>query len=369
LYFNLVDGKIGKQEITSKTVWIHKLIIVLGSLLLLVIMAMGSSLWGFSYFLEGLSHFQIQYWVAAMLLLGWQIILSLKRQKSRKSRQLLWTGLACVVVLSANLLTWYIPMSNQATPLLKVFSSNTWIYNQNYPELIELVRKEKPDVAMFFEVTPSGQNQLDTLNDILPHSVGRDTGALIYTKLSLTGTKIWQNDPNRLDTTIVENLQHLGQVFTLVATHPASPRSKEHFLLRNQELASLAEYLAASEQPLIVGGDFNMTMWSPYYRQFVDRSGLISTRKGFGLAPTWTPASIRSVSRFLRPWLSIPIDHIFIRSGKYQLQAMSMKAGSFVGSDHLPVIAEIGVSENQSKSISTRALSHETPTQIFSHHI
>jgi endonuclease/exonuclease/phosphatase (EEP) superfamily protein YafD len=263
-----------------------------------------------------------------------------------KDKQILWMALVCIAVLSVNLLTWYMPANSRATPLVKVFSSNTWIYNQNYPALLELVRKENPDIAMFFEVTPAGQRELDALNDILPYSVGRDTGALIYTKLSLNGTNILQNDPNRLDTTIVENLQHLGRVFTLVATHPSSPRSKEHFLLRNQELASLAEYLAASEQPLIVGGDFNMTMWSPYYRQFVDRSGLTSTRKGFGLSPTWTPASIRSISAFLRPLVSIPIDHIFIRSGKYQLRATSMKAGSFVGSDHLPVIAEIGVTEN-----------------------
>jgi endonuclease/exonuclease/phosphatase (EEP) superfamily protein YafD len=262
--------------------WAYKLAtMVLRFLLLLVIIAVGSSLWGFSFVLERLAHFQIQYWVGAMLLMGLLLIPSSKHQESSRNKQILWVGLTCVAVLSVNLLTWYVPINTQSTPLLKIFSSNTWIYNQNYPLLLELVRKENPDVAIFFEVTPSGQKQLDDLSDILPYSVGRDTGALIYTKLSLDGTKIWQNDPNRFDTTIIENLQHLGQVFTLVAAHPSSPRSKEHFLLRNQELASLAEYLAASEQALIVAGDFNMTMWSPYYRQFINRSRLKSTRQGF----------------------------------------------------------------------------------------
>jgi hypothetical protein len=65
-----------------------------------------------------------------------------------------------------------------------IYADRLYFFTEYYitPALLELVRKENPDTAMFFEVTPFGQKQLDALSDIiLPYSVGRDTGALIYT--------------------------------------------------------------------------------------------------------------------------------------------------------------------------------------------
>jgi endonuclease/exonuclease/phosphatase (EEP) superfamily protein YafD len=313
--------------------------LILGLLLLLVSAAVGSSIWGFTYWTERIAHFQIQYWVLAILLIG---LLALSRRK-----QLFWAGLVGLALLSVNLLTWYMPANHQAVPFLKVFSSNNWVYNHNYPALLELVRTENPDIAMFYEVNATGQKYLDTLSDILPYSVGRGTGAQIYTKLSLAGTKqaLLGNAqyPEYPGTTVIENLQYLGRTFTLVATHTASPHSREQFLIRNQQLENLAGYMASSDQALIVAGDFNVTMWSPYYRRFTYQANLISTRPGFGVIPTWTPARVRSIPALLQPWLSIPIDHIFTRSGQFELKTMSMKAGNFVGSDHLPVIAQIGV--------------------------
>ena len=309
----------------------------LGFLVFLAFIAIGSSLWGFDFFPERLSHFQIQYWVGSLLLLG--LVAASQR------RRLLLVGLLCVSILTVNLLTWYLPNNHQSTPLLKVFSCNTWNYNQDYPAILALVRKENPDIAMFYEVTASGQQQLDTLTDLLPFSVGRNTQAVVFTKLNLDGTKVLFNNPKYYNTTIIEDLKQGDRSFTLVATHPSSPHSKGQFLARNEQFDNLAEYLASSAAPLIVGGDFNVTMWSPFYHRFVEKARLDNARQGFGIIPTWAPIKIRALPGFLQPWLSIPIDYIFTRSGKFQLHTISMKAGSFVGSDHLPVIAEIGVSE------------------------
>jgi endonuclease/exonuclease/phosphatase (EEP) superfamily protein YafD len=318
--------------------WTEKLSIgILSLLILLVATAVGSSLFGFSYIVERLSHFQLQYWVIAMMLLS---LLAIERKKP-----FFWIGLVFVAMLSVNLLTWYVPTNTQAKPFLKVLSSNIWTYNQNYPAVLDLVRKENPDIAMFYEVNQDSQKQLDTLNDILPYTVGKNTGAVIYTKLSLNGTKIWQGHPKYPNSTIIENLRHLDKNFTLIGTHPASPHSRDKFAERNQHLTRLAKYLAASDQALIMGGDFNVTMWSPYYHEFVEKSRLTNTRQGFGVIPTWGLAKIRTLPTWLQPWLSVPIDHIFIRSSNFELRTLKMKAGSDVGSDHLPIIAEIGVVE------------------------
>jgi endonuclease/exonuclease/phosphatase (EEP) superfamily protein YafD len=319
--------------------WTEKLaIIALGLLMCLVSVAVGSSVWGYTFLIERLSHFQIQYWVGSLTLLG---LIAIGQRK-----HLFLVGLVCVSILSANLLTWYLPTNHQSTPLLKVLSCNAWIYNQNYPAILELVRKENPDIAMFYEVTAPGQQQLDTLNDILPFSVGRNSQAVVYTNLSLNGTKILFNNPKYYNTTIIENLRQGDRSFTVVATHPSSPQNKEQFLARNEQLDNLAEYLSSSAAPLIMGGDFNISMWSPFYHKFVEKSRLDNARQGFGVIPTWSPIKIRALPEFFQPWLSIPIDYIFTRSGKFELRTISMKAGSYVGSDHLPVIAEIGAADS-----------------------
>jgi endonuclease/exonuclease/phosphatase (EEP) superfamily protein YafD len=326
------------KQLKINMVWTEKLAaIALGLLMLLVAVAVGSSVWGFTFLTERFAHFQIQYWLGSLFLLGLMAI--------TKNKTLFLAGLVCVALISANLLTWYTPTNRQSMPLLKVLSSNTWAYNQNYPMLLELIRKENPDIAMFYEVTAPGQQQLDTLNDILPFSIGRNTEALVYTKLSLDGTRMIVNNPRFFNTTIIENLRKGDKSFTLIATHPSSPHNKERFLARNQQLENLADYLSSSSAPVIMGGDFNVSMWSPFYRHFVDIARLTNAREGFGVIPTWTPARIRSLPEFLQPWLSIPIDYIFTRSGKFELRTISMKAGSYVGSDHLPVIAEIGVAD------------------------
>jgi endonuclease/exonuclease/phosphatase (EEP) superfamily protein YafD len=318
--------------------WTEKLaLIALGLLMCLLFVAVGSSVWGYTFLLERLSHFQIQYWVGSLVLLG--LIAISQRQ------HLFLMALVCFSILSANLLTWYLPNNHLSAPFIKVFSCNAWAYNQDYPTLLELVRKENPDIAMFYEVTTPGQQQLDTLNDILPFAVGRNSQAVVYTKLDLNGTRVLFNNPKYYNTTIIENLRQGDRAFTVVATHPSSPQSKEQFLARNEQLDNLAEYLSSSTAALIMGGDFNVSMWSPFYHKFVEKSRLDNARQGFGVIPTWSPMKIRALPEFLQPWLSVPIDYIFTRSGKFKLRTISMKAGSYVGSDHLPVIAEIGVAE------------------------
>jgi endonuclease/exonuclease/phosphatase (EEP) superfamily protein YafD len=125
---------------------------------------------------------------------------------------------------------------------------------------------------------------------------------------------------------------------------PASPHSETQFFKRNQQLTDLGEYLANIPQPIVMGGDFNVSMWSTYYRQFVERARISDARAGFGVIPTWSPMRLRwTIPDVLQPWLSVPIDYIFTRSGTFTMGTNSMKAGNYIGSDHLPVIAEIGV--------------------------
>ena len=78
-----------------------------------------------------------------------------------------------------------------------------------------------------------------------------------------------------------------------------------------------------------VMGDLNMSMWSPYYRDFVDRSHLTNIRQGFGIQPSW-PVNL--------PLLQIPIDHCLITS---KIKVSNNQIGKDIGSDHYPLIADL----------------------------
>jgi endonuclease/exonuclease/phosphatase (EEP) superfamily protein YafD len=76
-------------------------------------------------------------------------------------------------------------------------------------------------------------------------------------------------------------------------------------------------------------GDLNMSMWSPYYRQFIRSTGMRNTRQGYGVQPSWPVDA---------PLLPIPIDHCLISRG---FQVLNNRIGSDIGSDHYPLIVDL----------------------------
>jgi endonuclease/exonuclease/phosphatase (EEP) superfamily protein YafD len=315
--------------------WVRSMAaVVCVGLLLLTVIAWLSSLYGWSYWLERLSHFQLQYWLVAA---GLTLVLLVLRQRGP-----LLVGLFCLALLSVNIVTWYIPSTGQTTPLVKVMFANVWIYNQRYGDAVAAVRSEQPDLVGFSEVDGRWVQELDKLRDILPYRIEHRDSTILYSKIDLASTEIISGYPLLPNTAIVRNLRKAGQTFTVVVTHPQSPRSPEALQGRNYHLNLLAAYLAKSQDNLIAIGDFNISPWSPYYRKFVGEAGLLNARQGSGIYPTWTNNRVRRLPEFLQSFLSIPIDHAFTKSGKVKLRATSFQSLPDVGSDHLPIVAEIG---------------------------
>lgn len=121
------------------------------------------------------------------------------------------------------------------------------------------------------------------------------------------------------------------RVVSLVATHPVPPSNEDYFLSRNSQLDGVAEYVRQVGAESIVMGDLNMSMWSPYYRKFIDRAKLRNTRQGFGIQPSW-PTNL--------PILQIPIDHCSITS---KLKVSNNRIGKDIGSDHYPLIVDLAL--------------------------
>ncbi len=96
-------------------------------------------------------------------------------------------------------------------------------------------------------------------------------------------------------------------------------------------LAAGAAVMREQAGPRICVGDFNTTMWSRYFKDFVEHSGLISVREGFGVLPTWPT--------FMGPnWMMLPIDHCLVSD---DIRVVRASVGGRMGSDHLPLIVEL----------------------------
>ncbi len=84
-----------------------------------------------------------------------------------------------------------------------------------------------------------------------------------------------------------------------------------------------------SRLPLIALGDFNITPYSPHFRQLLVDGNLRSAAEGFGWQPTWPT--------FLPP-AGIQIDHAFV-SPKVAVQGF--RRGASDGSDHRPIVIDL----------------------------
>ena len=306
-------------------------------------LAVLASLYGWSWSLEILSHFQAQYFMVA-------IALAIIALFFRESRFFLATVFLCAV-LSAQLVPWYSlgPLTNNSpteAANYKVISANLWVHNTNPERVLKFVREEQPDLAVFMEINSAMEQQLETLNDILPYSSSRLTpyrlGTAIYSKTPLSNVQLQMFD-TRSASNMTASVEAGGQTISVVAIHPFPPVSSELFLDRNRAFSAVGDYIKSQSNPVILAGDFNTTMWSPYYRRLARITGLKNSRYGFGILPTW-PSDLAYLRlpqlNALTKLAQIPIDHCLASPS---LKVVGMHTGPNVGSDHLPIAIDFQI--------------------------
>ena len=279
--------------------------------------------------LELTSHFKAQYLAVSLCCL---VALLLWRDRRWSLVALLST-----VINSAAILPWYwgksaAPSGAQANHV-RLLLSNVLTSNQQSARLIELVHSEQPDVLILQEVNGRWMQALKPLDDSFPYAkaIPRDDnfGIAVLSRLPLRAREMTLG--NSGVPSIVADLKIAGRDISLIATHPLPPGSQETFEQRNAQLASLASLARHSAAPIILVGDLNVTMWSPFYAALIRDSGLVNARKGFGVLPTW-PAQL--------PLWRIPLDHCLTSA---DIKVADIRVGQAIGSDHLPLIVELAL--------------------------
>ncbi len=328
----ILNNKTTRQKSVKSLIAYLLLLGIIGTALLSLVSYLGNNIVS-----ELLSHFKLQYLVISLLLFG---LILLARKKS-----LIIIGLLCVSIILIEIIPWYIPQAKVGGDnigKMRVFLSNVHTENQSYPKVLSLVREQRPDVAVFIEVNDAWVKELESLNDILPYSVAKaNTDNLeiaVFSQLPLENTSVeFFGDTKK--GTILGDLTINGQIVSLIATHPRPPVKPEWFQSRNKQLKDISQYIHQLKTPVLMVGDLNITMWSPYYKSFVRQTGLRNARQGFGILPTWpSKSSLSPVPATIAPLLSIPIDHCLISP---KIKVVNIRTGPNVDSDHLPVITDL----------------------------
>lgn len=297
-------------------------------------LALVTNRFGWALYLEIFSHFQVQYFSLVLLFTGVACLL-------RHFRVLL-AALFCSAILFAQLLPWYIPSNIGLPTNYRTLVANLNFGNDDAVQTLSLINVEQPDLALFIEVSQAIKTQLEVLQTTLPYSttIASDSGIVLYSKYPLTNVHLQQFGLYARQSLVVR-LEIDGQPLSVIAVHPFPPIGQKMFESRNTLLADLGTYIQNQTVPVILLGDLNTTMWSPYYQAFIQQTNLKNARKGFGIYPTWPVTSYFNVSEFvqmlIKP-LQIPIDHCLVSS---QIKVTNMHTGAETGSDHLPVITEL----------------------------
>ena len=217
-------------------------------------------------------------------------------------------------------------------PTIKLLSANVLFRNHSATRLLEIVRHESPDVVVLIEYTPEWAGMVDELRAAYPHRVeGPGSGAYgiaLFSRFALeAATPFELGDTSEIEARLVTPRGPL----TLFAVHLRSPTTPWRGAMRNHQLDELATRVARVAGPVAVIGDFNVTPYSPYFSDWLARTGLTDTRRGRTLSPSWPT---------LLPIVAIPIDHCFVSKDVTIVAHRSLPA---FGSDHYPILAELAL--------------------------
>lgn len=250
-----------------------------------------------------------------------------------------WSGVAMLGFLAslASIVPWYLPGVPGAvaagTDSIRLMAANVSPRLEDPGRLLELIDRERPDVIGLIELNPGFLARLDGLSNVYPYRFEAPAegfwGLALFSRRPLSGVRLIRFGDG-VPPALVAELREGGAVVELILAHPFPPMTAELASLRNLQLQEIATHVAGSERPTILMGDLNIALWSPYYRDFVGKSGLGNARRGMGVAGTWPPNSL----------LGVPIDHLLHSDG---ITATSFRVLDPIGSDHLPVMADLAI--------------------------
>jgi endonuclease/exonuclease/phosphatase (EEP) superfamily protein YafD len=289
------------------------------------------------WFVDIFSHFTVQYAFLALLLLAvflWKKNLSLS----------VLAGFLFVVNCSA--LFDYgesIQASENTGSPIKMYSANVHLDNDELSKLKQELGKIEPDILLLLEVTTKHFAQIPSIMHTYPYHVERRSfgkkggGFILLSRFPIlhNSVTILSERCNFFLEAMLEINQKPVMFYGIHARRPDTVNFSE----RINQFQWLAKQINQQSVPVIVAGDFNSTPYSPVFKDFVKTAGLMDSREGFGWQPSWPT---------FFPLLWLPIDHILVSP---DIQVLNRSTGSYIGSDHYPVFAELSIDHTKNGGV------------------
>lgn len=284
------------------------------------------------WILDLLTHMRLHLAVAAGGLLGLSILARAKIGVVLASAALI----GCGVDLVPNPDIENPTSVDEGRPSIKLLMANVLTGNPDRRSLGRLIQVEDPDVIGLLEVDAVWVEDLRYLRGRYPYHLADprsdNFGIAIYSKMPLEDVRLEDLGGTGLNA-ITTHIDLEDAKVELVIAHPVPPAGRSYSRIRNSQLKELAALRSASgAQDFILAGDLNTTPWSPHFRGLLKKTGLRRATAGLGADATWPTA--------LSAPIRIPIDHTLVSSG---LAILDYRIGPEIGSDHLPIIARLGL--------------------------
>ena len=255
-----------------------------------------------------------------------------------RSRWVIGAAVVALIWNGAAVLPWYFARPTRPSAVtFKAFSLNVLHQNQRFTDVVQLVRRERPLIAVFQEVTEPWPEKLAPLRAEFAHHFRADGLQMeIFSRMPIDNPKI--TVVGEMRGFVQFRVRHESNDVVVFASHTYPPVAlgAEGFRWRNEQLIqTMPRHINTfSNLPVLVLGDLNTTMWSWAYRELIRQTGLRNARQGFGVCPT-----LGDEHRWMK-LLALPYDHCLVNQ---RLAVAAFRTGPFVGSDHLPIIAELSV--------------------------
>lgn len=283
------------------------------------------------YLLDIMCHFRYHYFIGSIILLILYLSIFFKSKKDLR----IILALSITILINGYYVLPYLNLyqfnEEASKPNVKILLSNILTSNTNYKGVVNIIKKENPDIVALQEVNNIWLENIKSIKKYYPYykevPQSGNFGLSIYSKIPISNVKVveWGFVPVILFETRLNKKK-----VKVACIHTTPPFKQVIFNNRNNQLKTLAKWAKEDNTPSIVIGDLNITVFSPIFQQFENDSSLISSRKWHGLNPSWPS--------FLHSFLRVPIDYILHSK---DFETVNIKILEDIGSDHLPVVVEL----------------------------
>lgn len=265
-----------------------------------------------------------------------------------------WALAVAFAIPLAALAAWVLPVLMPtrlpvASRTIRIVFANVNAWNAPAPEAVRWFESTDADVVALIECSAEWAGALRDASRaggvawvhehvrIGDHPIG---GAAIFSRHPLRGAQSLISPEGRFPL-IDAVVEAPSGPLRIIVAHPMPPIGLDALEARNAEIRWLAQRCTDSDLPTAVVADFNDTPFGHALRDFRARSGLSPATDVSGLVTTW-PSRMASLP--LPAVMRIAIDHCFVSA---DVGVAAFSAGPDIGSDHLPLVIDLGHSSSR----------------------